>query len=102
MNRCLWRTRQLLLPPVCTRGGPTPPAPSLCPASLCHLAGPRGMHTGLKAEYEALVAAEKLRFDPHQLRAVEKLEALQRRLDGYEPPLAQGALQRVSWCGGDD
>ena len=53
------------------------------------------VHIDLKAKYEALVAAGELRFDPHQLRAVEKLHSLQRELDGYEPPQPPGLLQKV-------
>lgn len=57
-------------------------------------------HSNLKSKYQSLVAAEKLNFDPIQVEAVEQLQMLQDRLDGYSPTPASsqgdGLLSRVS------
>lgn len=52
------------------------------------------MHMDVKLKYEGLVAAGELRLDSDQLRVVEQLRALQRRLDGYQLP-SPSLLQKV-------
>ena len=49
----------------------------------------------LKTDYEALVAAGELNFDPHQQESVEQLQRLQRQLAGYEPPPPPSLLGKV-------
>ena len=57
--------------------------------------GVRGAHWDVKADYEALVAAGELNFDPHQQRSVEQLQQLQLKLAGYEPPSPPSLLDKV-------
>ena len=52
-------------------------------------------HGDLKTDYEALVAAGELNFDPHQQESVEQLQRLQRQLAGYEPPPPPSLLGKV-------
>jgi len=52
------------------------------------------VHMDVKLKYEGLVAAGELRLDSDQLRVVEQLQALQRRLDGYQLP-SPSLLQKV-------
>ena len=54
----------------------------------------RAVHMDVKLKYEGLVAAGELRLDSDQLRVVEQLRALQRRLDGYQLP-SPSLLQKV-------
>lgn len=97
MNRWLRLTRRGAL---CTRWPSIGPA--LLPGGPASLIGHREKHSGLKAEYEALVAAGKLTFDPHQLRAVEHLQRLQRELDGYQPAQSPSLFQQVRMHHGTD
>ena len=75
--------------------------PSLPPFSLGVLCQKRwaaqAPHSGsdLKLRYEGLVAAGELRFDPHQVKAMEQLQRLRDELDGYEPA-SPGLMWRVS------
>ena len=41
------------------------------------------------------MAAGELKFDPHQVKAVEQLQRLRNELDGYEPT-SPGFMWRVS------
>jgi protein AFG1 len=52
-------------------------------------------HWDIKTDYEALVAAGELNFDPHQQRSVERLQQLQLRLAGYEPQPPPGFLGKM-------
>ena len=52
-------------------------------------------HGDVKTDYEALVAAGELNFDPHQQESVEHLQRLQRQLSGYEPPPPPSLLGKV-------
>lgn len=62
---------------------------------LCHTGVQwRAVHSDLKLRYEGLVSAGELRLDPHQFRAVEELDQLQRKLDSYQPS-SPGLWQRV-------
>ena len=45
----------------------------------------RSVHSDIKAHYDSLVAADRLKFDPHQLGVVKNLQALQKELKGYQP-----------------
>ena len=47
--------------------------------------GCRGKHSDIQSEYESLVAAEELQYNPQQLAVVKELRALQDRLHGYHP-----------------
>ena len=61
------------------------------------LAVTRGAHWDVKTDYEALVAAGELNFDPLQQKSVEHLQRLQLQLAGYEPPSTPSSfLGRVS------
>ena len=51
--------------------------------------------SNLKLRYEGLVAAGELKFDPHQIKAVEQMQRLRNELDGYELA-SPGLMQRVS------
>ena len=53
------------------------------------------VHGDVKTDYEALVAAGELNFDPHQQESVEQLQRLQRKLAGYEPPPSPSLLGKV-------
>ena len=55
----------------------------------------RRAHWDVKTDYEALVAAGELSFDPYQQRAVEQLQHLQLQLAGYEPPPPPSFLGKV-------
>ena len=55
----------------------------------------RRAHWDIKTDYEALVAAGELNFDPHQQKSVEQLQRLQLQLAGYEPPLPPSFLGKV-------
>ena len=54
----------------------------------------RWAHSDIKAHYDSLVAADQLKFDPHQMKVVEDLRQLQRQLRGYEPRIP-GLLEKV-------
>ena len=57
----------------------------------------RRAHWDVKTDYEALVAAGELNFDPLQQQSVERLQSLQLQLAGYEPPSPPSSfLGRVS------
>ena len=56
----------------------------------------RRAHWDVRTDYEALVAAGELNFDPHQQRSVEQLQQLQLKLAGYEPPPPPSFLGKVS------
>ena len=56
----------------------------------------RAAHGDLNAHYDALVAAGELHFDPHQKKAVERLQRLQEQLSGYQTPSSPGILGKVS------
>ena len=58
----------------------------------------RRAHWDVKADYEALVAAGELNFDPYQQNSVEQLQNLQLKLSGYEPPPPQGFLGKVLYA----
>lgn len=67
--------------------------------ALCPLLLIQRPHSKVISKYQSLVAAEKLNFDPIQFAAVEQLQQLQDRLDGYVPSSAgshAGLLGRVS------
>lgn len=55
----------------------------------------RRAHGDVKKDYEALVAAGELNFDPYQQRSVEQLQRLQQQLAGYEPPSSPSFLGKV-------
>ena len=52
-------------------------------------------HWDIKTDYESLVAAGELSFDPHQQNSVEQLQRLQSQLAGYEPPPSPSFLGKV-------
>lgn len=56
--------------------------------ALCPLFLIQRPHSNITNNYQSLVAAEKLNFDPIQLAVVEQLQELQDRLDGYAPTSA--------------
>ena len=42
-------------------------------------------HSDVKTHYDSLVAADKLKYDPLQVRVVKNLQTLQNKLKQYEP-----------------
>ena len=55
----------------------------------------RRRHWDIKTDYEGLVAAGELSFDPQQQSSVEQLQRLQLKLAGYEPPPPPSFLGKV-------
>ncbi|CAI8005698.1 AFG1-like ATPase [Geodia barretti] len=60
----------------------------------------RRRHWDIKTDYEGLVAAGELTFDPQQQNSVEQLQRLQLKLAGYEPPPPPSFLGKM-FGGGD-